>query len=124
MTLPWLRLRADSGSVAPLGIGLALVSLTAILLFTSASSMFLLQRRLTTLAEFAAFSGAKYSLSASDYLGESGVGRIKGLRVALDAVSDGVTREVTLCSRWQTPLQSIVQLLEFEICGRGAARSG
>ena len=86
--------------------------------------MFLLQRRLTTLAEFAALSGAKYSISASDYLGESGAGRMKGLRVAVDAVSDGVTREVTLCSRWQAPLQEIGQLLEFEICGRGAARSG
>lgn len=119
-----MRNWGDSGSIAPLGIGLALLSLAAILMFASMSSIFLLQRRLTTLAEFAALSGVRYSLTAEVFLRESGVSGLSGLRVGSDTVSDGLTRQVTICSAWQAPVPTFFRLLPREICGSGAARAG
>lgn len=114
----------DSGSIAPLGIGLALLSLSTILIFTSMSSAFLLQRRLTSLAEFAALSGARYSVSAEAFLRESGANGLAGLNVVSDIVLDGVTRQVTICATWHAPLPVFPRLLPRQICGNGAARAG
>jgi hypothetical protein len=114
----------DSGSVAPLGIGLALVSLATILVFTSASSMFLLQRRLTSLAEFAALSRAMYGLPVETFLIESRANGLRHLRIATESVTDGHTSEVTLCSTWQSPVPLLFLPAETEICGQGAARAG
>jgi hypothetical protein len=121
MRIAW---KADSGSIAPLGIGLAALSLASILIFSSLSSMFLLQRRLTTLAEFAALSGARYGLSAQDFLVESRVDAMPGLRITSDSVVDEVTRQVTICAMWRTPLPTNIKLPDVEICGTGAARAG
>lgn len=115
---------AEAGSIAPLGIGFALISLSVILVFTSVSSIFILQRRLTTMAEFAALSGARYGLSASDFVIQGGAAGMTGLRVSVDRVLDGVTREVTICKNWAPPLPVAVKLEGFEICGYGAAREG
>lgn len=114
----------DLGSIAPLGLGLALMSLSAILVLSSVSTIFLMQRRLTTLAEFAALSGARYNLSARDFVREGAASSMPGLRVADDSNTDGVTRQVTVCATWQAPLPRLTQLLGFEICGNGAARAG
>mgnify|MGYP000414412541 CR=1 FL=1 len=116
--------RRETGSVAPLGLGLALVSLSAILVFISASSMFLLQRRLTSLAEYAALSGARYELPVEYYLRESKGNGLSGLRVALDAMADGLTREVKICKTWRPPVPVLIQMVATEICGYGAARAG
>jgi hypothetical protein len=116
--------RHDSGSTAPLGIGLALISLAAILVFASASSMFLLQRRLTSLAEYAALSKARYDMPVSEFLREAGANSIYGLRVAAERVADGVTAEVTICSTWKPPLPGVMVFPPVEVCGSGAARSG
>ena len=115
---------AEAGSIAPLGIGFALISLSVILVFTSVSSIFILQRRLTTMAEFAALSGARYGLSATDFVIQGGAAAMTGLRVSVDQVLDGVTREVTICKNWAPPLPVVVKLEGFEICGYGAAREG
>jgi uncharacterized membrane protein len=115
---------AEAGSIAPLGIGFALISLSVILVFTSVSSIFILQRRLTTMAEFAALSGARYGLSATDFVIQGGAAGMKGLRVSVDQVLDGVTREVAICKNWAPPLPVVVKLEGFEICGYGAAREG
>lgn len=114
----------EEGSVAPLGIGLALLSLSAILVLSSVSTIFLMQRRLTTLAEFAALSGARYNLPAKDFVRESNASTMAGLRVADDSNTDGVTRQVKVCATWQAPLPTFTKLLGFEICGNGAARAG
>ena len=114
----------DAGSSAPLGIGLALISLATILVFASASSVFLLQRRLTSLAEYAALSNARYHVPAAVFIRETGGLGIKELRVAAENVVDGLTVEVTICSVWQLALPRLVELPKIEVCGRGAARAG
>jgi len=115
---------ADAGSIAPLGLGLAALSLSSILIFSSVGSIFLLQRRLTSLSEFAALSGVRYELSAEDYLEESGLNSIPGLRISSDSAVDGVTRQVTICALWKAPLPTYIKLPDVEICGTGAARAG
>lgn len=114
----------EAGSIAPLGIGLAILSLSAILVFTSVSSIFVLQRRLTTLAEFAALSSARYGLSAADFIQESGANGMTGLRVAKDDIVDRLTHEVSICSVWNPTLLTLPNLFPTEICGHGAARAG
>ena len=118
------RSNFDSGSSAPLGIGLALISLATILLLASASSLFLLQRRLTSLAEYAALSKVRYNVPVDVFLRETGGNGIKQLRVAAEKVADGLTVEVTICSMWQPSLPKFVELPKFEVCGSGAARAG
>lgn len=124
VTTDMFSLRENAGSTAPLGIGLAMLSLAAILMFASASSAFLLQRRLTSLAEYAALSEARFEMPASEFLGKAGVSGLQGVRVAVDQVSDGLTVEITLCSMWSSPLPGLVSMQNFEVCGRGAARAG
>ncbi|CAB4632094.1 unannotated protein [freshwater metagenome] len=114
----------EAGSSAPLGIGLALISLATILVFASASSVFLLQRHLTSLAEYAALSNARYHVPAAVFIRETGGLGIKELRVAAENVVDGLTVEVTICSVWQPALPRLVELPKIEVCGRGAARAG
>lgn len=114
----------ESGSIAPLGLGLAALSLSSIMIFSSVGSIFLLQRRLTSLSEFAALSGVRYELSAEDFLQESGVSAMPGLRISSDSAVDGVTRQVTICALWKAPLPTYIKLPDVEICGTGAARAG
>lgn len=46
----------QQGSLAPLGIGLAMLSLTTVLLILASGSLYLTERRLTTVAESTAIS--------------------------------------------------------------------
>ena len=59
---------SQQGSLAPLGIGLAILSLTAVLSILAAGSLYLTERRLTTVAESTAIAvliDAKGNLSQS-----------------------------------------------------------
>lgn len=112
----------ERGSVAPLGIGLAALSLAAILTFSAASSLFVLQRRLATLAEASALSAAANGGAVQEFLTIASPLPFQNLRIANESMSDGVTKEVRLCSTWQSPLKVIGIPLTREICGYGAAR--
>lgn len=117
-------IRAECGSVAPLAIGLAVLSLATILLVASVSSVFLLERRLTTLAEFAALSEADSGMPAATFLDEANPQGFSDLTVAKDEISDGMTSEVTICASWSTPLPIVIKLGSRVVCGQGAARAG
>lgn len=119
-----LRVREEVGSIAPLAIGLAMLSLATILVAASVSSAFVLERRLTTLAEFAALSGAENGLSAVDFLAQANPSGYRDLTVAKDDVLDGKTTEVVICASWLPPLPSIITLGSRMICAQGAARAG
>lgn len=114
----------DSGSIAPLAIGLALLSLTAVLMSVSAGSMFLLERRLTSLAEFAALSRAATRMSVVEFLREAKLEGYSGLTVTKDEVVDGFTSEVRICSQWNAPLPTFLRFEGRQVCGFGAARAG
>jgi hypothetical protein len=63
-------------------------------------------------------------VSVDAFLRESGASGLSGLRVGSDTVSDGFTRQVTICSTWQAPVPVFFRLPPREICGSGAARAG
>lgn len=115
---------AERGSIAPLAIGLALLSLATILVASSASSLFLLERRLTSLAEFAALSAAESGMTAAQFVEEVSPKGFTSLSVAGDEVVDGKTSQVILCAKWTAPLPSFIQLGSRNVCGHGAARDG
>jgi hypothetical protein len=115
---------ADDGSIAPLALGLAALSLATILVTTCATSLYTLERRLTTLAEFAALSGAEHETSASEFLEQAGPVGFIDLGVQSDVLDDGLTTEVVLCSTWIAPLPSLIPLPQRRVCGKGAARAG
>ena len=117
-------LAREKGTIALLGIGLAFISISTVLVLVTATSMSVLQRRLTTISEMAALSGAKYDSSAQDFIVSAGIKELQGLRVAQDLVQDGQTREVRVCALWKAPFPLPIRLPNIEICGMGSARSG
>lgn len=117
-------LDAERGSIAPFAIGLALIALVAVLMSVSAGSIFLLERRLTSLAEFAALSRIEAGIPATDFLLETKPQGFSALTVAKDEVLDGVTAEVRLCATWNPPLTVYFKFARRQVCGFGAARAG
>lgn len=114
----------ERGSLAPLGIGLALLSLTVVVAAASATSLFLLDRRLSTLAEFTALSVVSNGESAEDYLARSAPVGFTNLTVAADSMEDGLTEQVTLCAIWDAPIKGMIPLPSRLICESGLARNG
>ena len=87
--------RNEDGSISPLLIGLAAISLAVLLTVTSALSLYVQQRRLTTQAESIAL--AEVNNSSSSLLTAAGTER-------KISVTDGETVEVRLCAAWQSPV--------------------
>ena len=116
-------LNEDRGSIAPLAVGLALISLITALMAVSAGSIFLLERRLTSLAEFAALSRIESGMEVSDFLLETQPQGFSLLKIEKDAMADGVTAEVQLCATWNAPLSGYFKFASRRVCGFGAARS-
>jgi hypothetical protein len=107
-----------------LAIGLALISLATVLATSCATSFFLLERRLTTVAEFAALSRVEVGMAAIDYIAQGQPAGFKNLLVQRDVVSDGVTSEVVICATWEAPLPGFIQLSTKQLCAKGEARAG
>ncbi len=87
--------RNDDGSTSPLLIGLTAISLAVLLTVTSALSLYVQQRRLTTQAESVALAEVNNSPS--------------GWKIAPETerkitVTDGETVEVRMCAPWQSPV--------------------
>jgi len=123
----------DQGSMAPLGIGLSLLSLMTTLVILAAGSFYLSERRLTSVAE----STALYALSRSDAVSNQSLPRyageflelhpMKGLQqVALIEASspDGLTVRVRICSLWRPIFDSYMFPEVGMICSEGLARRG
>jgi hypothetical protein len=123
----------EQGSMAPLGIGLSMLSLVTTLVILAAGSFYLSERRLTSVAE----SAALYVLSKSETLSNQSLPRyageflelhpMKGLQqVALIEASspDGLTARVRLCSLWRPIFDSYMFPEVGMICSEGLARRG
>ena len=123
----------EAGSLAPLGIGLAMLSLTAVLAILAAGSLYLTERRMTTLAEsvsLAVLVEAKQNLNqplepiANAYLAHYPV---KGLeQVELVSVTSGDQRtvRVRMCILWRPIFPSYMFSDIGRVCSEGLARRG
>ena len=123
----------ELGSMAPLGIGLSLLSLMTTLVILAAGSLYLSERRLTSVAE----STALYALSKSEVLPNQLLPRfagefldlhpLQGLnQVSLIEASsqDGYTVRVKLCSLWRPIFEVYLFAEAGMICSEGLARRG
>ena len=123
----------EQGSMAPLGMGLALLSLTTTLVILAAGSFYLSERRLTSVAE----STALYALSQSDVLSNQNLPRfageflemhpLKGLQqvsIIEATTQDGFTARVRLCSLWRPIFEVYIFSEVGMICSEGLARRG
>ena len=123
----------ESGSLAPLGIGLAILSLTLVLSILASGSLYLTERRLTTVAEATAVAvliDARGNLSkplaplATSWLGGQ---QLRGLsQVELVEVSslDQKTVRVRLCSV-SRPIFANYMFSEIgRVCSEALARRG
>lgn len=121
------------GSLAPLGIGLALLSLTAVLAILSAGSLYLTERRLTTVAESTAIA---VLIDAKDNLSQSLVPfarnwlekqELRGLYRAelIEASSvDQRTVRVRLCSSSRPIFPNYIFSEIGRVCSEALARRG
>jgi hypothetical protein len=124
---------AEQGSMAPLGIGLSLLSLMTTLVILASGSFYLSERRLTSVAE----STALYALSESTVLSNQSLPRFAGefleqhplrglTQVSLIEASsqDGQTVRVRLCSLWRPIFELYIFSEVGMICSEGLARRG
>lgn len=113
------RLRNEAGSMAPLMVGLAAISLAVILIIAALGSAFVFQRRLVTIAEAKALSAII-----------DGPEIVSQVPLSNESISspDGQTVEVRVCAMWQPPFR-FGKLLDFAnrdqlICASGLSRLG
>jgi hypothetical protein len=131
--LCWDFRSSERGSMAPLGIGLSLLSLMTTLVILASGSLYLSERRLTSVAE----STALYALAKSDLISNQSLPRyageflemhpLKGLQqVSLIEASsrDGYTVRVRLCSLWRPLFDNYIFSDVGMICSEGFARRG
>jgi hypothetical protein len=123
----------EQGSLAPLGIGLAMVSLAAVLAILASGSLYLTERRLTGVAESAALSvlleadgnlSQDLFLMANSYLGKL---PLRGLHqvTLIEALSpDLKTVRVRLCSVWRPIFENYMFSEIGRVCSEGLARRG
>ena len=123
----------ERGSMAPLGIGLSILSLMTTLVILSAGSIYLSERRLTSVAE----STALYVIANFQDISSQNLARVAGDFLAIHPLqglhqvslieagsSDGFTVRVKLCSVWE-PLFSVYTFSDVGmICSEGLARRG
>lgn len=113
----------EAGSIAPLGIGLFLFSLLFSLTAVSATSAFIFQKRLTSLAESTAVYVAAGNGDTHEFLSAIGKPKFEGLMVSSSIDSDEVTVVAKVCAIWSAPVVTLVDFAKREICSHAAARS-
>jgi len=125
--------KGETGSLAPLGIGLALLSLTTVLVILSAGSLFLSERRLTTVAESTALhvlakSGARLgsglSTYATDFLKSHPLEGLNKVQLVQAISPDGKTVRIRLCSSWDPLFVGYIFSETGRVCSEALARLG
>lgn len=121
----------ERGSLAPLGIGLAIVSLTLVIVVLISGSLYLTERRLTTLAESTALavladSGDFQELSqlAGAFLSEAQNPGLQGVHLIEASKPDSLTVRVRICSDWASPFPNYMFSDRGRVCSEGLARRG
>ena len=123
----------EQGSLAPLGIGLALLSLATILVVVASGSLYLTERRLTGVAEstaLAVLETADGDLSqnlfpvASGYLGQLPLHGLDQVSVVEASSADLKTVRIRLCSVWRPIFENYMFSEIGRVCSEGLARRG
>jgi hypothetical protein len=123
----------DLGSMALFGIGLAAMSLATVLIVLASGSVYLTERRLTTVAEATALSvltKAKGDLNqdlgklARDFLAINPLTGLDNVNLVDTSSPDGKTARVRLCSSWNPIFVSYMFSEVGKICSEGLARRG
>ena len=112
----------EAGSIAPLGIGLFLFSLIFSFTTVSAVSMFIFQKRLTTLAESTAIFVAGGSGDAADFLKLTGKPNVESLQLVTTTAADQATVMAKACAMWRAPVVTVGDFANTNICAQAAAR--
>ena len=108
------------GSMAPLGIGLFFFSLVFGITAVSATSMFVFQKRLTTLAESTALFVAAGTGDAASFLATIGGTKLED--TSIDADQRTVVAKV--CATWRAPVVTLRSFAKTQICSHASARAG
>lgn len=116
-------LSQENGSIAPLGIGMFLFSLIFSLTSVSATSMFIFQKKLTSLAESTAIYVASGNGNADDFFTAIGNPNLQGLKVSSSLDSDEVTVVAKVCALWIAPVVTVGEFARREICTHASARA-
>lgn len=116
------RRNSDQGSIAPLGLGFAAISLTLVFVLLAASSLFIFQKRLKNFSEGVAVYVAQSGESAQSYLQRVGTHRFKNVQVVSSLNSDGVTVQAKTCAQWDFPVPLLITKGSGQICAQAAAR--
>lgn len=123
----------EEGSLAPLGIGLALVSLATVLAVIASGSLYLTERRLTAAAEstalavlIAAEGNLSQSLSsiARSYLSQHPLRGLQQVSLVEASSSDQKTVKIRLCSLWRPIFENYIFSEIGMVCSEGLARRG
>lgn len=114
----------ESGSMAPLGIGLFALSLTFVLAISAASSLFVFQKRLTNYAEMAAIYVLSQDAAVSDFQLRVGNQNLLELDLSQQILDDGVTVKITACAKWTAPVETYVSIPATRICSNASSRAG
>lgn len=121
----------ESGSIAPLGIGLATLAIAALLTTTAASSAYLFERRLQSVSDAATIAVAAEVLATPNtYSATELTHRISarlhqlgsGASVARAFIQDGLTLEVQICELWRSPVPNPFGSPEGRVCAESKAR--
>jgi hypothetical protein len=124
---------SEQGSLAPLGIGLAMVSLAAVIAIVASGSLYLTERRLTGVAESTALSVLMESggnlnqdlfFVASRYLSEIPLRGLNQLTLVEASSADLKTVRIRLCSIWQPIFENYIFSEIGRVCSEGLARRG
>lgn len=113
---------SDQGSIAPLGIGFAAISLTLVFVILASSSLYIFQKRLKNYSEGLALYVAATGDSAQNYLLRVGAEEFKDFKVRTSLLSDDQTVQATSCARWDFPISIWKSNGSRQICGQAAAR--
>jgi hypothetical protein len=123
----------ERGSLAPLGIGLAMLSLMSVLAILAAGSVYLTERRLTTLAESSALAvlvEASGNLTqplgpiANQHLNQEATRGLHQVEIVSVSATDQRTVRVRLCATWQPIFPSYMFSEIGKVCSEGLARRG
>lgn len=124
---------SERGSLAPLGIGLALTSLATVLAIVASGSLYLTERRLTGVAESTALAvliSAHGDLSrdlpnlANQYLSQTPLPGLREVRLIEALSPDSKTVRIRLCSVWQPIFRGYMFSEIGRVCSEALARRG